>query len=290
MDTLRRLLAGSAPVVAPLVYDPLSAKLAQQAGFRALYLGGGAAGYLKCATEANLGLMEMIHAGIEIRAVSQLPLILDGACGWGDPMHMHRTIAMAETAGFAAIELEDQILPKRAHHHVGIEHLVPQELMVAKLAECVAARRDPELLIIGRTNAARAEGLDPALRRAEAYRNAGADVILVLQKRPEEVRAIGERLGGPLMYMPSGEGLWSGCFTAAELRGLGYCLLVDPNTPLLAAYSALRDCYDRLARGEPDPLGEREARRRIQQSLHNTIGLEKLLDIERRTVERAMDP
>ena len=185
--------------------------------------------------------MEMIHAGIEIRAVSQLPLILDGACGWGDPMHMHRTIAMAETAGFAAIELEDQILPQA----------------------CPSPRRDRA------PGAAGAHGSEARGMRRRAQGPGAPD------HRPDQCRARGGAgsgaapgrglsecrgrcsfalwaeapRGGPrdrrasraalllLMYMPSGEGLWSGCFTAAELRGLGYRLLVDPNTPLLAAYS-----------------------------------------------------
>jgi methylisocitrate lyase len=84
MNEFRKLIAGAEPVVAPLVFDPISAKLAEAAGFRALYLGGGSMGYIKCGTEANLSLTEMAQAGIEIRTVCPLPLILDGACGWGD--------------------------------------------------------------------------------------------------------------------------------------------------------------------------------------------------------------
>jgi 2-methylisocitrate lyase-like PEP mutase family enzyme len=285
MSKLRTLLAGDIPVVAPLALDPLSAKMAEAAGFLALYLGGGALGYLKCVTEANLSLPEMTHVGLEIRTVCSLPLILDGACGWGDPMHMHRTIGMTEAAGFSAIEVEDQIMPKRAHHHIGVEHLVPQELMVAKIAECVRARRDPEFVIIGRTNAARTDGVDEALRRAEAYREAGADVLLVLSARPDDIRKVGERLGGPLMYMPSGGGLWSGEFTLADLAGLGYRLIVDPTTPLLNAYVAMRDYYKGLKGGTPDPLGSGGPRAAAQAELHATIGLQKLLDIERLTVE-----
>ena len=93
-------------------------------------------GYVKCGTEANLSLTEMCQAGLEIRVACPLPLILDGACGWGDPMHVRRTIQMSEAAGFAAIEIEDQLMPKRAHHHIGIEHLIPIELMVAKVRLC----------------------------------------------------------------------------------------------------------------------------------------------------------
>ena len=177
---LRELIARDLPPVVPLVLDPISAKLAQGAGFEALYLGGGTLGYVKTCTEANLTLTQLAQTGLEIRAACDLPLILDGACGWGDPMHLHHTIAMSEAAGFAAIEIEDQLLPKRAHHHIGIEHLIPMDLMVHKIREAVAARRDPDFVIIGRTNACRTDGLDEALRRAEAYRRAGADMLLVL--------------------------------------------------------------------------------------------------------------
>src|ERR1700747_344478 len=131
--TLRQLLKLDAPPVVPLVLDPISAKLAEASGFQALYLGGGALGYLKTVTEANLTVTEMAQAALDIRAASSLPLILDGACGWGEPMHMHRTVAMAEAAGFAAIEIEDQIFPKRVHHHIGIEHVVPIELATQKI-------------------------------------------------------------------------------------------------------------------------------------------------------------
>lgn len=95
-------------------------------------------------------------------------------------------------------------MPKRAHHHVGIEHLIPVELMVAKVKEAVAARRDPDFVVIARTNACRQTSLDDALRRGEAMRKAGADMLFVLQKKPEEVRAIAEKLGGPLMFMGLG--------------------------------------------------------------------------------------
>jgi methylisocitrate lyase len=135
------LTRGPLPVTAPLVLNPLMARMAEVAGFGAGYLGGGATGYQKVALEANLNLTEMCQAALDIRAVSSLPLILDGACGYGDPMHVHRTIGMTAAAGFAAIEIEDQLVPKRAHHHVGIEHMIPMELMAAKVKEAVAARR-----------------------------------------------------------------------------------------------------------------------------------------------------
>src|SRR5213593_5280574 len=116
------MLQGPLPVTAPLVLNPLMAKLAEAAGFPAGYLGGGATGYQKVALEANLNLTEMCQTAIDIRAVSSLPLILDAACGYGDPMHIHRTIGMSEAAGFAATEIDDQLVPKTAHQDIQIGH------------------------------------------------------------------------------------------------------------------------------------------------------------------------
>ncbi len=187
---LAALMQGPLPVTAPLVLNPLMAKMVEAAGFSAGYLGGGATGYQKVSLEANLNLTEMCQAAMDIRAVSSLPLILDGACGYGDPMHMHRTIGMSEAAGFVAIEIEDQLVPKRAHHHIGIEHMIPMTLMAAKLKEALAARRNPDFLIIARTNAMRASTVEDAFRRGEAYRKAGADVLL-LSMAAEQADAVG---------------------------------------------------------------------------------------------------
>ena len=285
MPELSSLIAGPEPVWAPLVLNPMMARLAASAGFPALYLGGGSMGYLKCFTEANLTLTEMVQAGLDIRAACDLPLILDAAGGWGDPMHLRRTIRLAEAAGFAAIEIEDQLLPKRAHHHIGLEHNIPAELMVAKVAESVAARRSDTFLVIARTNSVRNAGMDEALRRAEAMKRAGADMLFVLARTPEEWRFIAERLGPPLMYMTSSNGVGAIAILAAELHRMGYRLFVDPVMPLLAMHRALRQSYAALRDGRPDPLVGEEgfAEQRI---MHETIDLEALLAIERRTTER----
>lgn len=283
---LKTMIAEAAPVTAPLVLNPLMAAMAKEAGFQALYLGGGASGYQNTHLEANLTVTEMATAGTEILSAVDLPLILDGAAGWGDPMHMRRTIGLTEAAGFAAIEIEDQYLPKRAHHHVGVEHMVPMEIMTAKVEEAIRARIDPDFLIVARTNGVRASSMDDALRRVEAYKRAGADLLLLSPRNAEEARFIGERAEGPLMLLASKGGVSNFDMTAQELADCGWKLLVDPTTPLLAAVLAWKQVYAELADGFAAPSKSPQEWAAVEKDIHKTIDIERLLDIERRTVEK----
>ena len=285
MAKLRDMIAGREPVLAPLALNPLMAKLAENAGFRALYLGGGATGYLKIYLEATLTVTEMCQAAIEIGAATPLPLIFDAAAGFGDPMHMRRTVAMSEAAGFQAIEIEDQWLPKRAHHHVGLEHMVEEEIMAAKVAEAVRARRGEDLLIVARTNAVRASNMDDALARAEAYRAAGADLLLLSPRNAEEARFVAERLGGPLMYLASPGGMADIGLSAQEMADMGWKIIADPQTQFLALYERSKALYREMAASFSSTAHTPEGWRALQDELHEDIDLETLLDIERRTVE-----
>jgi len=286
MADLKAMLDAGETVLAPLALNPLMARLAERAGFRALYLGGGASGYQGVWLEANLTVTEMAAAGVAIRSACTLPLILDAAGGWGDPMHMHRSIRHAEAAGFAAIEIEDQLLPKRAHHHVGLEHMIEPELMAAKVREAVAARRSERFLVVARTNAVRAASMDEALRRAELYKRAGADILLLSPRNPEEARFAAERLPAPLMLLLTGGPAAIG-MTTQELSGLGYRVLVDAQGPLLAAFRAWRDCYRAMAEHDfNDPSIGKAGVHALQEEIHDVIGLEALLAVERATVEK----
>lgn len=282
---LRQLLTEKRAHVAPAVFNPLSALLADQAGFSMLYLGGGTLGYLKCCLEANLNITELCQAGIEIRAVTAKPLILDAAAGFGDPMHIHHTMQMAEAAGFAAIEIEDQILPKRAHHHVGIEHMVPQELMVAKVREAVRARRDPDFVIIARTNGVRQTGMDDAIGRARAYRDAGADMIYIGARTPDEARRIATELPPPFMMSLPGHGATAAGLPLAELGALGFSILAS-SISAYAFHRAMKRSYERLVRGEPDPAFQGTTHHEEQDALHHTIGMNDMLAVEKATVEK----
>ena len=288
MPSLREMIAGvtTRPVLGTVVCNPVMAMLAEQAGFEALYLGGNTLGLSKGVLEANLNETEMVQAGIDIRAVSPLPLVLDAAAGWGDAMHMHRTIAQAEAAGFAAIEIEDQLLPKRAHHHIGIERMIPQDLMEAKIRECAAARRSADFLIIGRTNGIRTTSMDDALRRAEGYRKAGADLLMLFPRNPEEVRHVHERLGGPFWYNVPHGGVVRFGLSIAEMAQYGCRVLNDSVMPLLAAYKAWRDCYRATAGTLIDPSMSPAEADVLEEEMFALVGLDRLVAIERETVEK----
>ena len=285
MASLREMLEGPAPVTGTLVSNPLMARMAEDAGFQSLYLGGGMLGYTKVVLEANLNITELVQAGIDIRAVSSLPLILDGATGFGDPMHMHRTIPMAEVAGFAAIEIEDQLIPKRAHHHVGIEHLIPSELMEAKVREAVAARRE-DLLIIARTNGIRSTDFEDAISRAIAYKRAGADLIMLSPRNREELEAIANRVEGPFQLLVPAGGATQLGMSMEELGSHGFRLLIDAAKPMLVAFRAWKELYGSTAEDLSSPALTAEDARRLASELNEAVGIEKLLQIERETVER----
>ena len=219
MEKLKNLIKGPDLIVAPCALNPIMAQMAALAGFKAAYLSGGSLGWYKGVTEAGLSLTEMIQVVVDIRTVSKIPVVLDAGGGWGDPVHIHRTIAMSEAAGVECIEIEDQLLPRRVEHHVGIDRLVPIGLAADRIREAVAARTNPDLVIVGRSNALRVEGMDDALRRAEAMKKAGADMLFLWGRKPEEMRFIAERLPAPLMTFAPPDGFSTFPISKAEKIG-----------------------------------------------------------------------
>jgi 2-methylisocitrate lyase-like PEP mutase family enzyme len=285
MKKFRELMQGNELIIAPVALNPIMARLAEEAGFQALYLSGGSLGWLKCVTEANLTLPELAAVALDMRAVCPLPIVLDAGGGWGDPVHVHRTINLAEAAGFAAIELEDQLLPRRVEHHVGVDHLVPTELMVKKIAEAIAARTDPDFVIIARTNARRVYDLDEALRRAEAFHETGADMLFVHTRNAEEMRIVGERLPAPLMTFAPADGFSEFLYSSSELARLGYRLAASSGTAFAAMVKAVRQSYECLAQDRLDPFLGRGGADREMKAAQTSSGLERLLQIERRTMK-----
>ena len=284
MPTFRQLIDGKDLIVAPVALNPIMARMAAEAGFKAVYLSGGSLGWLKCVTEANLSLSELIEVALDMRAACPLPVVLDAGAGFGDPVHLHRTIALAEAAGIAAIEIEDQLLPRRVEHHVGVDHLVPTELAVDRIKEAIAARRDPDLVIIARTNARRVYDLDEAIRRAEAFKQAGADMLFIHTRNAEEMRTVAERLPAPLMTFAPPDGFASFSYSQADLAALGYRLAASSGTAFAAMVKAVRQSYECLAQDRLDPFLGKGGAETEMKAAHRTTGLDRLLEIERRTM------
>jgi len=241
--TLRSLLKADGIIVAPGAFNAFSAKIIEQAGFPVVYLTGyGASANLLGAPDFGLlTLTEMAdHAARMAQAVG-VPVVADGDTGYGNAVNVRRTIAEYERAGVAAIQLEDQLHPKRCGHMEGKE-IVPAGEMVQKLRAAVDARKDPDFVIIARTDARALVGMDEAIRRARMYLDAGADVIFVESPQSrEELAKVAKEIKAPLLANMIEHGK-TPLLSAAELQDLGYKLVIFPLATLYMAAKAVQDC------------------------------------------------
>lgn len=282
--SLRDALRSGGPVVAPVCYDPLSSRLVERLGFPAAYLGGGALGYVLNTTEAMLTLSEVVATLRLITVRTSIPIIVDGTTGFGDPLHVIRTVREIEHAGAAAIELEDQLVPKRAHHHRGIDHPIPMEAMVDKIQAAVEARRDADFMIIARTNTVRQISLEEGIRRANAYAEAGADMIMIFPRTEDEYRLLPKEIARPLALMTFAIGRRLP-FTFKELATMGYPLIIEPQGGLIVAYAAMRKAFEELR--DKDMISfDPEALREVQNDINEAVDLPYYWSVEERTVER----
>jgi len=220
---LRERLAKGEFILAPGIYDGISARVADRMGFPALYMTGyGATASMLGLPDAGLATYsDMVGRAEMICSVVQTPLIADADTGYGGLLNVQRTVRGYEAAGVAAIQIEDQEMPKKCGHTPG-RRVVPAEDMVLKIKVAAEARRHPETMIVARTDARTAHGLDEALRRARLYEEAGADVIFVespeseaeLERIGREVRQAAPRQHGRIRQDAAGRG------GAAEAMGL----------------------------------------------------------------------
>lgn len=277
---LRRRLTDDGPaLLVPLALDPLAARQAEALCFEAVYLSGGALGYEYAVSEALLSLTEVADVARRVTARCGLPLIVDGGVGFGDPVHATRAIWEIEAAGAAATEIEDQVAPKRVSHHRGVEHLVTTEEMVAKISHAVAARTDPDFVIIARTGAVANESFDAAVERAGAYVEAGADAILLMPRDDEQWRRAPAEIDAPLVTFASLTQR-----TAAEWADLGWRVVLDPFSAQVLAHQIVERFYRAALADEPFEPGPSEIMAGYR-TLPGTAGLEELYDIERATTE-----
>jgi 2-methylisocitrate lyase-like PEP mutase family enzyme len=237
---LRELLAGPGMVLAPFVYDGLQAKTAEAAGFEAVYMTGfGTAAARGYPDVGLLTLTEMVDNARTIARSVSVPLVSDADTGYGNPVNVVRTVHEFEAAGAAAIHIEDQVWPKRCGFLEGKE-VIPLERAAAKIRAAVQERRDPDFVVIARTDALQPNGWDDVERRVRAYREAGADLLFVDGIRtPADIDTYVERLGDlPLIY--NGQLL-----PVKELEDRGFALTIHTGV-FGALFRTIRDAMREL--------------------------------------------
>jgi 2,3-dimethylmalate lyase len=222
----------------PGAYDTLTARLVERAGFEAVYLTGG--GYSRASGYPDLGLLtlsENVHfIGLTVEAVG-IPVIADADTGYGNAINVIRTVREYEKSGVAAFHIEDQVSPKKCGHYEGKE-MVSRAEMVGKIHAAVDTRRDPDLIIIARSDARAVEGLQAAIDRVNAYLEAGADVGFVeAPQNVEELRVVGRQVNGPALVNVF-EGGKTPMVPAKELEAMGFRLGIYPSQTHRAAIRA----------------------------------------------------
>jgi 2-methylisocitrate lyase-like PEP mutase family enzyme len=281
---LKAALAGDRLLVAPGVYDMISARIADQAGFGAIYMTGYgiAASYLGLPDAGLATLTDMSERARTIAQGTSAPLIADADTGFGGLLNVAHTVARYEAAGVAAIQIEDQEFPKKCGHTPG-RRVIPAADMAAKIRVAVEARTDPDLILIARTDALTGHGIDEALRRAALYAQAGADVIFVESPESEaQMERIGREIDRPLLANMV-EGGRTPVLPAERLFAIGYRLAIYPATGFLAAAGAVTAAMQALATtGGSAPVADRLL---PFDAMNRLMGFPAVWDFDRRHAE-----
>ena len=247
---LRELVSAPAPLVAPGAYDALSARLIEQGGFHAVYMSGfGTTASLIGRPDVGLlSATEMVDNARRIVSAVDVPVIADADTGYGNAINVVRTVQLYEQAGVSAIQLEDQVTPKKCGH-MGGKVLIGADEMVGKLQAAVAARRDADLMIIARTDAVAVAGVDDAIDRARAFAKAGADALFVeAPASADDIVRVAKELRGvaPLVFNWA-EGGRTPPLSLKHITELGFSLVIYPIGTLLAATAGIRALLATLA-------------------------------------------
>jgi 2-methylisocitrate lyase-like PEP mutase family enzyme len=258
--SLKSRLSDPSILIAPGVYDGLTATLAAQAGFEALYLSGAAVAYTRLG-RPDIGLTslsEMADTMALIRDRVDLPVIIDADTGFGNALNAQRTMRIYERAGANALQVEDQTYPKRCGH-LADKSLISQAEMVGKIAAMADARASEETLIIARTDAIAVEGVSSAMDRAEAYLSAGADVLFIEAPRSgDELARVASAFKGRVPLLANMvEGGATPIQSAAHLQELGFDIVIFPGGIVRALAHAAKDYYGSLkANGSNAPFAD----------------------------------
>jgi 2,3-dimethylmalate lyase len=279
---LRELISQPEPLLAPGAYDALSARLIEQAGFRAVYMTGfGTAASLLGRPDVGLVTMsQMVDNAGRIAQAVDVPVIADADTGYGNAINVVQTVREYERAGVAGIHIEDQVAPKRCGHMEG-KQVIDSGEMKEKIRAAVESRSSPDFVIIARTDARAVEGLDGALRRGRLYREAGADMLFVEAPQSEdEVAAVAHAFPDTPLFFNWLEGGKTPPVPLARLKELGYRVIIFPLGTVLTVTKALRSLLSSI-RAEGTP--ERAAGQMVGfQDFLQVVGLPEIRELEKR--------
>ena len=250
-ETFKTRLSSADIVLAPGVYDALSALVAEQAGFEALYLSGASIAYTRLG-RSDIGLTTFSEVADTLARITErvsLPVIVDADTGFGNALNTQRTVRGFERAGAAMVQIEDQTFPKRCGHLDG-KAVVPEREMVGKLKAALDARVSSDTLILARTDAVAVEGLDAALDRAEAYLDCGVDALFIEALRsPEQMDAACRRFAHRVPLLANMvEGGKTPIQDADALQGHGFRIAIFPGGTARAVVHTLKGYYESLHR------------------------------------------
>lgn len=277
---LRELLEQPGIIRAPGAYDAWSAKLVEMAGFPAVYLTGYgvAASVLGKPDIGLLTMTEIVNQGRNMAAAIEVPLIADADNGYGGVLNVVRTVQEYEQAGIAGIQIEDQVFPKRCGHMEG-KQLIAKDEMVAKVRAAVYARKSPDTVIIARTDARAVNGFADAMERAQAYVDAGADVIFFeAPQSVEEMKSVSQQIKKPLLANMVEKGK-TPFLTGQELEQIGFKLVIFPASTLYAVTNAMTEMLSSLKKDDTT-MNYRD--RMVEfPKFNEMIGVQKHRDLEK---------
>ncbi len=234
-------------LIAPGAHDALTAKIIERVGFQAVYMTGygQAASHLGQPDVGLLSMTEMVQRAANFVEAVNIPVIADADTGFGNAMNVQRTVREYEKAGVAAIQLEDQVAPKKCGHMKGRE-VISKEEMVGKIKAAVDARRDENLVIIARTDARTNHGIEEAIARGLAYQEAGADLIFIESvESKEEMIMVNEAISKPTLANMV-EGGRTPLLVNAELEKIGYNIVIYPTASVYVTTKAMLDLMENL--------------------------------------------
>jgi carboxyvinyl-carboxyphosphonate phosphorylmutase len=284
---LAELLRAQEPILAPGAYDALTARLIEQAGFPAVYMTGfGTSASLLGRPDVGLLTMsQMVDNARRIAQAVDVPVIADADTGYGNPLNVIRTVQEYELAGVSAIHIEDQMMPKKCGHMENKQVIAAAE-MTEKIRAAVEARTSSDFLIIARTDARAVEGLDSALRRARAYREAGADILFVeAPQNEDEVAQVARAFPNVPLLFNWAEGGKTPPMPLERLKELGYRLIIFPISALLTAATAVRGVLAEIkTEGTPRRIFSDGSSFR---EFNELIGLGEIQELEKRFATNA---